>query len=366
MPNIVAIPAHNEAGEIAGCLQAIAAQRGARAHGVVLCLNNCTDSTEAIVERLAPSLPYSVDVLAVQLPPERACAGVARRIAMDRAALLAGPRGIVLTTDADGRVLPDWLAANLAAIAAGADAVAGTVDIDPAGAALIPAHLHAADAAECAYAAALDEIAWRLDPEPHDPLPRHDQHNGASIAVTVEAYRRAGGMPAIRLAEDRQFFDALRRVDARIRHESGVRVIVSARLFGRARGGMADTIRRRMTRMDSFLDDRLEPARDAARRAWLRALARRVWSGDRPVDRLAVRLQSNLSDVRDAMTAPWFGEAWERLQASSPRLGARAAIAVEALPREMARAGSILRRLAAVSLPERQGGSALPAIAARA
>jgi hypothetical protein len=52
--------------------------------------------------------------------------------------------------------------------------------------------------------------------------------------------------PGTPLGEDRAFFDALRRVDARIRHVPGVRVVVSARIVGRAPGGMADTMRRRV------------------------------------------------------------------------------------------------------------------------
>ena len=153
----------------------------------------------------------------------------------------------------------NWLARNLDAIARGADAVAGQAEIEPEGAKLIPAHLHAIDARECAYAALLDEIRALLDPDPADPWPRHDEHSGASIAVTVEAYRRAGGMPDVSLAEDRAFIDRLRLVDARIRHERGVSVVVSARTVGRADGGMADTMRRRIAQPDEFLDERLEP-----------------------------------------------------------------------------------------------------------
>ena len=39
---------------------------------------------------------------------------------------------VIITTDADGRVGPRWLSANLAAIAAGADLVAGFVRADRA------------------------------------------------------------------------------------------------------------------------------------------------------------------------------------------------------------------------------------------
>ena len=85
---------------------ALAAQRHAAIQGVVICLSNCTDDSATVVSRIAVALPFRVDTIDVALPPKRACAGVARRIAMHRAAELAGPDGILLTTDADARVPP--------------------------------------------------------------------------------------------------------------------------------------------------------------------------------------------------------------------------------------------------------------------
>ena len=41
---------------------------------------------------------------------------------------------------------------------------------------------------------------------------------------------------------------------------------------------MADTIRRRLAKSDETLDARLEPARIAAERAWMRRFLRQVWS----------------------------------------------------------------------------------------
>jgi hypothetical protein len=156
----------------------------------------------------------------------------------------------------------------------GADAIAGRIEIDPVEAVLIPSRLHEDDARECAYADLLDQIDAAINPELSDPLPRHTEHSGASIAVTLSTYRRAGGIPPLALGEDRAFFAALRRIDARIRHAPEVRVMVSGRTMGRAAGGMADTIRRRMINPDETLDDRLEPALDALRRAELRRLTR--------------------------------------------------------------------------------------------
>jgi Glycosyl transferase family 2 len=359
---LVAIPARNEADELEGCLLALAAQQAAAIQCVVICLNNSTDDSAAVLSRVAHRLPFHVDIIDVALSSDRVCAGIARRIAMDRASVLAGADGVLLTTDVDARAPPDWVPANLSAIASGADAVAGRAEIEPVGAQLIPEHLHGLDARECHYARLLDEIGSLLDPDPADPWPRHDEHCGASIAVTVAAYRRADGMPAVPLAEDRAFFDSLRRIDARIRHAPEVRVEVSARLHGRAPGGMADTMRRRIVQMDPFLDARLEPALDAARRARIRGTLRRMWhTGTADVAELQ-HVAAELGTTRELLAEhfavvpalsgatvrpstsidnragrQYFGTCWEQVEQQCPMLQRRL-VPLEDLPVETARA----------------------------
>jgi hypothetical protein len=260
---MVAIPARNEAERISTCLASLAAQRGAPPFGVVVVANNCNDATASIARSFAGAL--AITVIETMPPPPLAHAGYARRLACEHAARLIAPDGVLLTTDADTILPPDWIAANIAALA-GVDAVAGRAVIDPDEARLIPSHLHALDALECAYAALLDEIAALLTPLPHDPWPRHDEHSGASIAVRLPAYHAAGGVPAIPTGEDRALFAALAANGARIRHAPEVWVTVSGRLEGRAAGGMADTIRARIAEPPRWLDERLEPLDDRLRR----------------------------------------------------------------------------------------------------
>jgi glycosyltransferase involved in cell wall biosynthesis len=320
---VVAIPVKDEADRIGSCLRALADQKGVNAHqvAIVLLLNNCTDETVKAIDKLTPNLPVRVYPFEVRLPQQHATAGYARRLAMEAAEEMVDPEGVLLTTDADGQVDRNWIALNLQALLRGADAVAGRIDIDPVEASLIPPKLHQDDARECIYSELLDRISAQLDPDPFDPLPRHSEHAGASIAVTVSAFRRAGSIPAIALGEDRAFFAALRRVDARIRHAPEVRVVVSGRTIGRAVGGMADTIRRRMVRPDEKLDDRLEPAIDAARRAQLRNLARLAWSRPGLIERMSdffAKLLLMLPDeVARVLNFPYFGAAWAELESRS-------------------------------------------------
>ena len=337
-PIVVAIPARDEAAEIRPCLIALAHQT-VPVDSVVLCLNNCRDDTAAVVRAHAGQLWFPLHVIEVTLRQPCAHAGQARRIAMDYAAILAGGDGALLTTDADARVPPDWVAANLAALEAGAEVVAGRAVLEPEGAKALPAHLRAIDARERAYAALLDEIYALADPDPADPWPRHDEESGASIGATVAAYAGVGGMPAVAPGEDRAFFDALRRVDARIRHAPDISVIVSARIEGRAAGGMADTMRRRVVRPDPFLDGRLEPAADVLRRARLRRLLRDLWSMPRrAMAPVAGQVGLDVEYVAELLKAPCFGSAWAAIEMRSPVLRRRAKVAPEALEVQTRRA----------------------------
>src|SRR5271156_1815455 len=345
---VVAIPVKDEAERIVNCLRALSSQSVSSQYQVVLLLNNCADDTAAVVKNVTSRLKMSVHYFEVTLPPEHANAGYARRLTMQVAEEFVAPHGVLLTTDADASVYPNWILSNLFALRQGADAVAGCVELDPTEAALIPRRLHENDARECAYAGLLDEISARLDWDPADPWPRHCEHSGASIAVTLDAYRRAGGIPAVTLGGDRAFFYALRRVDARIRHASKVRVVVSGRIHGRAAGGMADTIRRRIVRPDDMLDYSLEPALDAARRARMRRLARMAWSlrdtADRVVPMLAQALMTPSPEIWKVLSLPHFGAAWEAIETRCATLAKRR-VPVERLAYETEQARAILRAL---------------------
>jgi hypothetical protein len=343
---VVAIPARDEAERIAPCLIALNEQIH-RPDAVVLMLNNSSDTTETIARSLAPGLRFQLDVITRELPPAQANAGHARRLAMAMAAKRAGPDGVLLTTDADAMVPPDWVLRNLASLERGVDIVCGRSMIDPVEAAMIPAHLHTDDARECRLIALLDDLAWALDPEPHDPPPRHTEASGASLAVRAAAFHKVGGIPAVPAGEDRAFLRALWMIDARVRHDPAIQVAVSGRIVGRAPGGMADAIRRRMVHQDEFTDDLVEPAADAFRRYSLRQRARDGRSAG-PDAKLANDLMMSPVRLAHALAHPFFGGTWAQLEATSPILRRRRVRFVD-LPAQIAAAESLLRTLA---LPE--------------
>ena len=345
MPVAVAIPAHNEADWIARCLEALDRQLDGAGYDVVLLVNNSTDATAAIARAMRPTLSFALEVVEQDCPSKQQTAGQARRLAMQLAAGKLPPGGVLLGTDADGQIAADWLAANLFHIRQGADAVAGRAVLDAADAAAIPAVLHEDDARECAYGALLDEIDPLIDPDPADPWPRHTEHSGASICVTLDAFRQAGGVPPIAVGEDRAFFAALRRADARIRHAPDVCVTVSGRIDGRAVGGMADTIRRRLVTPDTFLDDALEPAANHVRRARLRAEVRRLLQeqADAP-PWLSRELGCDPASVDAALKQGTFGMAWEMIEGMAAGL-TRIRVPVSALAGETRKARRVVAEL---------------------
>lgn len=247
----VVIPARDEEAGIAETLAALANQVDLDERGldpssfeVIVLANNCRDGTAAAARRFGNEEPrLTLHVVERTFPPAEAHIGQARRWLMEEAArrlrAVGHPRGVIATTDADTRVDSTWLAATLREFERGADAVCGRIlspavmrnQIDPA---TRPYQLR-----DAAYRIMVTELEALLDPDPADPWPRHHQHFGASLAVTVETYRRAGGLPPIAALEDVAFHDALRRIDARIRHSPAVRVVTSSRGDGRVAVGLS-------------------------------------------------------------------------------------------------------------------------------
>jgi hypothetical protein len=361
-PCVVAIPTKDEAERLPGCLNALAHQRDSSgrsllpgAFGVVIFANNCSDESAELARSMASGLPFPIRVCEASLLGSFAHAGGARRAAMDIADAWLSERskrdGVILTTDADSRVSPDWIANNLAAIDAGADAVLGRIVLDDEGERL-PASLHERGALEDAYETLLTEIAALLDPVDCNPWPHHATISGATIAVRRETYRRVGGLPCVPLGEDKALVAKLRQYDARIRFCPRIEVTTSGRVIGRAPGGVADTLRLRSEAPDAFCDEALEPLHVAIVRAkWRGRLRRRFHSGRLKSDqrwRAALGLAPNAA--RQVCAAKTFGNLWSSVEATSPMLRRRLLIPVE-LPAQISKARRALARLRTCALP---------------
>ena len=248
------------------------AQQTQQQFAVVLALNNTSDNSRETIAYACdrhPDLKIFVDE--VSFEPAEAHAGSARRRAMELAADLAGPEGLILTTDADTRPPWDWLAQNIAAMARGLDIVGGRIVVDEAE----PLLNEIATARQLAdrYWARVRDIEDAIDPIAWDLPPRHGDHTGASICVTVSAYRRAGGVPPIPSGEDRALVRAIVRQGGRLAHPAGIWTRVSPRLEGRAIGGMAEHMNRLHKDVATSTDVMLPSfAQWRARAEWRRAM----------------------------------------------------------------------------------------------
>jgi GT2 family glycosyltransferase len=373
---VVAIPVKNEAERLPACLAALADQRDRlgrplerEVFGIVVFANNCTDDSGDLARALRAEWSLTLRVVEVSLMPGAADAGNARRGAMDAAlgwlAEDLTTDGVILTTDADSRVSPDWIVSNLEAIHAGADMVLGQIRLDEEGD-LLPEALHRRGQLESEYEALLTELDARIDPLPYDPWPRHVTISGASIAITRKIYQEVGGLPRVPLGEDKALVAALMRIDAKIRHAPAVLVTTSGRCYGRAPGGVADTLRLRSENPDALCDEALEPFRIALRRAKWRNRLRQLWSvGDLLGDEAWMRaLQISDGCALRAGGASTFGAAWSDIERNSPRLSRRLLSPAE-LPGQISLARRAHDRLRRIGLSPREDVQAEPAMPLR-
>jgi glucosyl-3-phosphoglycerate synthase len=230
---VIVVPARDEAQHIGRCVAALGAQRGVAsdAYEIVVVLDRCTDDTRAAAAAAARAIAPAVQIVDGPAPG----VGAARRHGMDLACarlLEAGnPGGLIASTDADTVVAGDWLGAQLALVARGAEAIGGEIVLaaDEAGD-LAPATLaRRAERARARMAAVLAR----------DPTAEHHFFSGASMAVTARAYGAAGGLEPLPALEDEAFEARLVQAGVRITRSAAVRVATAARTDGRTARGLA-------------------------------------------------------------------------------------------------------------------------------
>lgn len=313
-PCVLAIPARDEAALIGRCLEALAAQDTDSPFAVVLFLNNCRDGTADIVRQMVGRLPYALLVHDCDLPAGRADAAWARRVALNAAAGLVTPGGLLLTTDADSFAAPNWISACQAEIAAGADVVCGFVAPDFADAPSLDFEALRHGAMEYEYSQLTVELACLVDPDLADPWPRHAVETGANLAIKAAVLRQLDGIPHICPGEDAAFVRMAHSRGWKVRHAFGPHVTTSSRLEGRAAGGWSSDLKARTSNVREHCHESLEPAARTLRRLRLRRAMREEFGAPSFRRRIA-RLSG---DAAQAMST--FDEAWRKLEQTSVAL----------------------------------------------
>ncbi len=376
---IVAIPAHDEAERIPACLAALAMQRdrsGAPiASGifkVLVLANNCRDGTAESARSFAEVAPFALEVVECRLPPAQAHAGGARRAAMDRAAdeleATGAKTGVILTTDADSRAQPTWIAATLAGFTPGIAAVAGYIDADADEYLALGSGFLGRGRLEDRYLARVAELYALLDPRRHDPWPNHRVHSGAAIAVSLAAYRAIGGLPVRPLGEDSALAEALEDAGFLIRHSMEAAVTTSCRFDSRAPGGAGDTMRARHGDLEAPCDGDLEPADKLFRRARARGALRRLHGTSKLGESLAWRRRLGLDlDRASALAVEMherpFAGLWRAIETQSPALRLGAPLRPSDLPHQIEAIERLLRRLSRLTGLRSAGPVDMPSLA---
>jgi hypothetical protein len=206
--------------------------------------NNCTDRSVEQIEAFSSQHPalhiFWEDII---LPPHYANIGYVRRLLMDTACRRLSGTGLILTTDGDTRVAPDWIAQTQWEIANGADAVGGRILLDPAEIESLDAPTYTYHLYDDQYRLLGAELEALVLETAHNRSPTHHQHFNGSFAVTATTYIKAGGIPHVTHLEDCAFFERLQHIDAKVRHSTTVWVHTSARYAGRADIGLSDQLK---------------------------------------------------------------------------------------------------------------------------
>lgn len=254
-PNVkvsVVIPVQNEEKYILQCLIAFSRQVDVcgdkldpKQFEILILANNCIDHSVDIIAQFElenPDLNLNFEVITLQ--PEQANIGYVRRTMMDSAfeRLRKNGNGIIMTTDGDTTVAPDWIAQTILEIDRGAEVVGGRIELYAEEFDRLDESARLLHLKDEKYHLLVAELEGKIMDEKHDPIPRHHQHFNGSFAITTDCYERSGGVPIVKHLEDCAFFDRLQNFDAKIRHSFDVLVSTSARCAGRAQIGLSQQL----------------------------------------------------------------------------------------------------------------------------
>lgn len=239
----VCIPARNEADHIGRLIEALA-QQTVQNFAVAICVNNSTDDTRvrAVEATLRSDAAFQLHIVQCEFEPALAHAGSARRAAMDMGADVLSPDGLLISTDADCRPPSNWVDANLAHFAPDR-IIGGRIELDELEAEAAPTIFTLRRRFD-SYWQAVRAIEDTVDPVAWDMPPRHGDHTGASLALSVDLYARADGVPLLPTGEDRALVEAAIEKGGKLVHPNAVWTRASSRTVGRADGGMAVDMQR--------------------------------------------------------------------------------------------------------------------------
>lgn len=236
----VVIPARDEADRIDRCLAAVTRSAGElrrRPGGpdvevrVVVVVDGCRDDT---ADRVACWPAVRPVVCATGRVGAARAAGVGELLGLFGRVGVPAERTWIANTDADSEVSECWLSTHAAAARRGVALLLGTVRPDP-------------EELDSAI-----EARWFRS---HRLGDGHPHVHGANLGIRADWYRRVGGFPPVARDEDVALAVAVGAAGGRIERTGASPVLTSARLTGRAPGGMAGYLRRLHSDADGAIDE---------------------------------------------------------------------------------------------------------------
>ncbi len=323
----VVVPAKDEAENIFYTLDALRNQLhtdGSRLDNslfeVLLLANNCIDGTLDVALRYAAEFPdFNLHVTSAIIPRKKANIGYVRRILMDEAcrrlSLNGSTEGIIASTDGDTVVDKYWLSNIIQEIALGNDAVGGRIltnNIDPS------ARLYYLR--DVTYRLLQAKVNSIIDPEKNNPWPCHHQYFGASLAVTSSMYIFCGRLPGVPHLEDMALYNALVKVDAKIRCSPNVKVYTSGRTDGRVEIGFSEQLKQWVMLNNNHTPQMVEPAASLIIKLQAKKLLKKcyeTYSEKRIIERNSIKViaDSLMIDASwltaEIAGATFFGALWQ-------------------------------------------------------
>jgi len=260
---VIAVPVKNEEIRIQRFLRSLdrAARRCRHPVTALIFINNTSDHTVERIRDVELSIPVIIEE--ETLPRHLANAGNARRLCMDSAAHSAKD-AVLMTTDADVVVSPEWIAAGAAGLEH-AELVCGNIRVKNMTHLLTP-NAQRLVKIEARYASLVHEVRFALEQQRDSsllglPCP-HYIESGAALAINARDYLAIGGIPSISSSEDRALVNRAQQNGLRVSYSDAMTAWVSARLDGRAEDGMAACILSRQNDEDPLADQAMLPVSD--------------------------------------------------------------------------------------------------------
>lgn len=225
----VVVPARDEEDHIDECLAGIRMslerEPAVRSSWIVVVADSCSDSTG---ERARAALGNKGEVIECEVRSP----GTARRLGVEallrRYATVDLSRIWIANTDADSTPAPDWIHRQLRFAAQEYTGVAGVV------------HVNSIEGLSA------DDVATLFKYYIVNDDGSHPHVHGANLGIRADAYVDVGGWSDLPLAEDHCLWARMKARSWSTISSTSCVVVTSGRLVGRAMGGFADSLRRRL------------------------------------------------------------------------------------------------------------------------